>query len=341
MTVDLQPARRATSKDVAASAGVSRSTVSQVLNGDERFPEETRARVRAAAEALNYRPSRAGRALVTGLSDIVVLVVPHATFGPHLQDSVDRITGASATAGMSVVVRFARMQDESTLTSVLDLRPAAVVDFGVFTAQQRERIEGSGTLVVPRRAYVTEGADPDPIDIEIGRIQVRELLRNGPRRLVYAALEDKRLDPFGPPRLDGIRREAQERGLDAPLTPRIPLDIQGATKALTEVRDEAGPVPLGICAYNDDVAIAVVAASRELGLRVPEDVAVIGVDGTTVGQLVSPRLSTVAIDQPFLMDALVQDLATLSTRRADADADARRDEFDLGRVLELVRGETT
>nr|WP_314840784.1 LacI family DNA-binding transcriptional regulator [uncultured Microbacterium sp.] len=339
MTVDARPARRATSKDVAASAGVSRSTVSQILNGDERFPEETRARVRAAAETLNYRPSRAGRALVTGLSDIVVLVVPHATFGPHLQDSVDRITGASATAGMSVVVRFARMHDETTLTSVLDLRPAAVVDFGVFTPQQRDRIDASGTLVVPRRAHVAEGADPDPIDIEIGRIQVRELLRNGSRRLVYAALEDKRLDPFGPPRLEGIRREAQERGLDAPLTPRIPLDIEGAATSLQEVRAEAGPDPLGICAYNDDVAIAVVAASRELGLRVPEDVAVIGVDRTAVGQLVSPRLSTVAIDQPLLMDALVQDLAALSTRRGDADAS--RNELDLRRVLELVRGETT
>lgn len=337
MTVDLQHARRATSKDVAASAGVSRSTVSQILNGDERFPAETRARVRAAAEALNYRPSQAGRALVTGLSDIVVLVVPHATFGPHLQDSVDRITGASA--GMSVVVRFARMQDETTLNSVLDLRPAAVVDFGVFTPDQRARIEASGTFVVPRRAYATEDADPDPIDIEIGRIQVRELLRNGPRRLVYAALDDKRLDPFGPPRLEGIRREAREHGLDMPLTPRIPLDVHGGTRRLREVRDKAGPGPLGICAYNDDVAIAVVAASRELGLRIPEDVAVIGVDRTAVGQLVSPRLSTVAIDQPLLMDALVQDLATLSTRRADAVA--QRNEFDLRRVLELVRGETT
>lgn len=339
MTVDVQPSRRATSKDVAASAGVSRSTVSQILNGDERFPKETRARVRAAADALNYRPSRAGRALVTGLSDIVVVVVPHATFGPHLQDSVDRITGASATAGMSVVVRFARMQDETTLTSVLDLRPAAVVDFGVFTSAQRERIQASGTFIVPRRAYVADGADPDPIDIEIGRIQVRELLRSGPRRLVYAALADKRLDPFGPPRLEGIRREARDRGLDAPLTPRIPLDVGGAVRALKEARDEAGPAPLGICAYNDDVAIAVVAAGRALGLRIPEDVAVIGVDKTAVGQLVSPRLSTVAIDQPLLMDAFVQDLAALAARRADADPE--RYEFDLDRVLELVRGETT
>ncbi|WP_136055752.1 LacI family DNA-binding transcriptional regulator [Microbacterium sp. K24] len=339
MTLEVQPERRATSKDVAARAGVSRSTVSQVLNGDDRFPEETRARVVAAAEALRYRPSRAGRALVTGLSDIVVVVVPNATFGPHLQDSVDRITGATATAGVSVVVRFASIQDESTLTSVLDLRPAAVVDFGVFNPSQRERIEASGTRVVPRRAPVAEGADPDPIDIHIGRIQVRELLRGGPRRLVYAALDDKRLDPFGPPRLDGIRREARERGLEAPLTPRIPLDVDGATAALRAVVAEAGSAALGICCYNDDVAIAAVAACRKLDLRVPEDVAVIGVDKTAVGQLISPRLTTVFVDQPLLMDSLVQELASLSSRRPAPDPSGY--EVDLERVLELVRGETT
>lgn len=339
MTLEVQPERRATSKDVAEKAGVSRSTVSQILNGDDRFPEETRARVVAAAEALRYRPSRAGRALVTGLSDLVVVVVPHATFGSHLQDSVDRITGATATAGISVVVRFASMQDESTLTSVLDLRPAAVVDFGVFTPRQRERIEASGTRVVPRRAPVAEGADPDPIDIHIGRIQVRELLRDGPRRLVYAALDDKRLDPFGPPRLDGIRREALERGLDAPLTPRIPLDVDGATAALTAVLAETGSDAIGICCYNDDVAIAALAACRALRLRVPEDVAIIGVDMTAVGQLISPRLSTVSVDQPLLMDALVQDLADLSARRPKEDSSSS--EPDLDRVLELVRGETT
>jgi DNA-binding LacI/PurR family transcriptional regulator len=339
MTLEVQPERRATSKDVAAKAGVSRSTVSQILNGDDRFPEETRARVVAAAEALRYRPSRAGRALVTGLSDLVVVVVPHATFGPHLQDSVDRITGATATAGISVVVRFASMQDEATLTSVLDLRPAAVVDFGVFNPRQRERIEASGTRVVPRRVPVAEDADPDPIDIHIGRIQVRELLRDGPRRLVYAALDDKRLDPFGPPRLDGIRREVLERGLDAPLTSRIPLDVDGATAALAAMLAETGSSALGICCYNDDVAIAALAACRVLDLRVPEDVAIIGVDKTAVGQLISPRLSTVSVDQPLLMDSVVHDLASLYVRKVTTGPN--RDELDLDRVLELVRGETT
>ena len=338
MTVDVRYARRATSKDVAVAAGVSRSTVSQILNGDDRFPEETRARVLEAAEALHYRPSRAGRALVTGLSDIIIVVVPNATYGPHLQDAVDRLTNATSGEGMSVVVRFANMQDDATLTSVLDLRPAAIVDFGVFSSEQRKRIEAFGTRVVPRQTPIPVDADPDPIDIHVGRIQVRELLRTGPRRLVYAALDDKRLDPFGPPRLDGIEREARERGLDAPLTVRIPLDTDGATAALGAALAEDS-VPLGICCYNDDVAIAVLAAARVLGLRVPADLALVGVDRTAVGQLITPRLSTVSVNQPLIMDTLVRDLAMLATRRPAPDPVPA--ELDLDSVVELVRGETT
>ena len=100
--------KRITSWDVARLAGVSRSTVSQVLNGNhERFPQETRDRVAQAAETLSYRPSRAGRSLVTGLSDLIVVVVPNVTFGRHLQDAVDSIAASTAATGMSVVVRYA------------------------------------------------------------------------------------------------------------------------------------------------------------------------------------------------------------------------------------------
>jgi len=339
MTVEARPLRRATSQDVAASAGVSRSTVSQILNGDTRFPEETRARVLEAAAALHYRPSRAGRALVTGLSDIIVIVVPNATYGPHLQDSVDRVTSSTATTGMSVVVRFATMQDEAALTSVLDLRPTAVVDFGVFTREQRERIEASGTRVAPRRAPGADDPDPDPIDIRIGRVQVGEVVRTGPRRLVYVALDDDRLDPFGPPRLDGIQREALERGLEVPLISRTPLDARGATTALSALIAEAGSTSLGVCSYNDDVAIALLAACRGLGLRVPEDVAIVGVDRSAVGQLISPRLSTVFVDQQLLIDSLLEDLVSLSARRHEPETPPQV--IDLDRVVQLVRGETS
>ena len=125
--------RRPTGWDVAQLSGLSRSTVSQILNGNHlRFTPETRDRVTEAAAALNYRPSRAGRALVTGRSDLIVLAAPNITFGRHLQDAVDQIARTSAADGMSVVVRYAGNDPAATLTTVLDLRPAAVIDLGVF-----------------------------------------------------------------------------------------------------------------------------------------------------------------------------------------------------------------
>ena len=120
---------------------------------------------------------------------------------------------------------------------------------------------------------------------------------------------------------------------------RIPLDTDAATAALRAVLSGADSVPLGICCYNDDVAIAVLAAARSLGLRVPEDLALVGVDRTAVGQLITPRLSTVSVNQPLIMDALVQGLASLSTRRQAPDP--ARPEVDLDSLVKLVRGETT
>lgn len=339
VTAEPRAARRATSTDVARAAGLSRSTVSQILNGNEGFPAATRERVHAAAAALDYRPSRAGRALVTGLADIVVVVVPNATFGPHLQDSVDRITNASAVAGMSVVVRFGNRDEEATLLSVIDLRPAAVVDLGVFSNSQRERIEATGTRVVPRRTPVGPGEDADPVDVLIGRLQVRDLLRSASRRIVYVGLDDGRLDPFGPPRFAGIKREAAAHGMDVSEPVRVPLEFDGAREVLAPLLTNAAADPVGICGYNDDVATAVLAVARDLGLRVPEDVAVIGVDRTAVGQLMSPRLSTVFIDQPLLMDSLVQGLARLGGRRSAEDPPA--EPLDPTQIVHLVRGETT
>ena len=293
-TSDVQTARP-TSWDVARLAGVSRSTVSQVLNGnDERFPQDTRDRVVAAAAELAYRPSRAGRSLVSGVSDLIVVVVPNVTFGRHLQDAVDSIANTSASRGMSVVVRYAGNDISATLSAVLDLRPAAIVDLGVFDEPARLQIERAGIATVPEQRMVAQMIE-NPNHL-IGRLQARHLLEVPGRLLVSALLVDERLDTFGPDRQQGVFDEAAELEAEMPVAIRVPLRLEGAVEALSAVVDAHPGVALGVCCYNDDVAIAIIAAARALGLAVPTDVAVVGVDRTEVGQLIEPRLTTVAVD---------------------------------------------
>lgn len=209
-----QNSSRVTSRDVADLAGLSRSTVSQVLNGyGDRFNEETRNRVTAAAERLNYRPSRAGRALKTGVTDLIVVAVPNITLGTQLQDTVEQITSESARFGMSVFVRYAGSDPAATLAAILDMRPATVVNLRVFTAAELERIEAAGIRVIPSPDLPEDQAANE---ISIGRLQARELLRDPKRRLVYAMLADTRLDLYGPERATGAAEEAASRGVPAP-----------------------------------------------------------------------------------------------------------------------------
>lgn len=305
------PARRATSSDVARRAGLSRTTVSQILNGNvASFPQETRDRVSSAAAELNYRPSRAGRALATGVSDMVVVAIPDTTFGPHLQNAVDQITEASAVLGMSVVVRFAGRDTTATLTSVLDLRPMAVIDFGVFTPEQGRTLEASGSRLVPSIPEAGWYAT-DELDLLIGRLQVREAIRCGKRPAIYAQLEDSRSAPYGEFRLHGVRAECDDLGLPAPVVIRVQLEVDSATDALRAALPAAGEDDVAVCAYNDDVAIAVIAAARGLELGVPTQLGVIGVDHTKLGQLVFPRLTTVHIDLPRIVDGFLRRLASI------------------------------
>jgi DNA-binding LacI/PurR family transcriptional regulator len=333
-------ALRVTALDVARAAGVSRSAVSQILNGNvERFPVETREKVMGAAAALNYRPSRAGRALVTGLSDLIVVTLPNITFGHKMQEVIEKTAARSEALGMSVVVRYAGIDPSATLNAILDLRPAVVLDFGVFDTAVRRAIIAAGIRVYPS-ADIPPGSTALH-DTQIGRLQARELLRVPDRRLVYALLADSRPEPYGPARARGAALEAAARGAPAPTVVRVPLEVRGAQEALAPVlapiHDTGSSV--GVCCYNDEVAIAVLAAARELRLRVPQDVAVVGVDHTEVGQLVSPRLTTVDIDLPAVVGLIVSELDHLRQHSGHEPRPAPAPEPDT--YVSLVMGESS
>ncbi|MCU1516733.1 MAG: LacI family transcriptional regulator [Pseudarthrobacter sp.] len=311
---------------------MSRATVSHVLNGQgSRFPEQTQQKVLKAAAELQYKPSPAGRALVTGRSDILVMVIPNTTFGSNLQDLVDSVSTEAARHGLSVVVRFAGRDAAETLAAILHFRPVAVVDIGVLSPADRETLEATGAAAIPR--YRRPSEPEDDLNFLVGRTMAEELLRDGPRRLAFAALVDERQDPFGPPRYEGMKAAARARGLPTPERLDIPLRLAGATTALKAFAAEGSP--LGVGCYNDDVAIAVLAAGRALGLQTPGDLSVVGVDATDVGQLVSPRLTTVLMQNDALMDRIAADLDELHQKDGTQQFHGPRP------IVKVILGETT
>ena len=287
-----QRSRPATSLDVARRAGVSRSTVSNILNGnDARFPESTRERVLEAAKELAYRPSLAGRSLVSGRSDTVVVLLPNTTFGSNLQDAVDQAVMSTTRFGGNVVVRFAGETPQATIDAIAALRPLAVLSFWNLPGDDLDRLEAAGTVVVGGRPP----AHPDaPLDGGIARLQAEALLRRGTRPLWFAALSDDRQDPYGPARFAALQQFARQQGLPTPRQVAVPLTVPGAIRALSPILEDG--LPAGVACYNDDVAMALLAAARTFDVSVPEDLAVAGVDNTVVGQLWSPPLTTVETD---------------------------------------------
>jgi DNA-binding LacI/PurR family transcriptional regulator len=315
-----------TSADVARRAGVSRSTVSQVLNGHgHRFPVSTRDRVQAAASELGYQPSAAGRALVRGASDIVVVLIPDVTFGPGLQDFLNGLTDELAGNGLTLLLRLASTSAESTEKMITGLRPAVVMSLLPLPGQLRDRIESRGVRLV-------EAGPPGDrnVNVEIGRAQALHLIERGYRQVAYAHLRDERRDSFGDARERGVAQACEQHGLPCPRVVRL---APSAPEAIGQLR--ALGAGLAIACYNDNVAAALLRGCQELGLRVPQDIALAGTDDTPIARLADPAITTFGYALgPAVSQAVRQILAALSAGGQDA---AFPPEFQ----VRLVQGGTT
>ena len=128
------------SADVAAKAGVSRSTVSQILNGHgHRFKPAMVDHVQKVARDLGYRPSMAGRALARGTSDVVITLLPNISLGPRLRELIDRVTEELAEAGKTNLIRLSSgdaLLDEAGLA----VRPAGRGSPAPLTPDQHARL---------------------------------------------------------------------------------------------------------------------------------------------------------------------------------------------------------
>ncbi len=287
-----------TSADVAREAGVSRTTVSYVLNGTgtARISEATAERVRATARRLGYAPSAAARTLRRGRNDLVLCVLPNWPVGPVLDTLLDHLATALAAHGLSTLVHHNR-GPQRLAELWREVTPRAVVGLTRFAPDDERAMHEAGILVV--RTSLDPDCEPGVFAVPqtcIGRLQVDHLAERGHQVLGYAAPMDPRVVEFVERRLAGVRAGCEQRGLPEPVVLDLEAEVASAASAVRAWRAGAGPgggPVTAVAAYNDDVALAVLAGARAEGVAVPGELAVVGVDDVPAARLAAPALTTV------------------------------------------------
>ena len=297
-------ARRATSADVAIAAGVSRATVSYVLNDTpgQSIPDATRERVLDAADQLNYQPSAAARTLRSGTSDIVLFLMPDWPTSEVSTRLIEAVARGLAAHGMTFLSHpLGGSTDFGALWRTVT--PAVVVTDARLAAPEMAALAAAGvahvSIAIDNADQPAAGEVPQE---RIGQLQVEHLVALGHRQLGYAAPDDPRLDVFLHPRLRGARLAAAQLGLND-------LDVRTVGAAVGSgaeaVRAWHGNVT-GVCAYNDDLALAVMAGARDVGVEVPGELSIVGADDTSAGRMARPTLTTVAMGEEEFAGAMVE-----------------------------------
>lgn len=295
--------RRVTSKDVAREAGVSRTTVSYILNSTphQSIPESTRRRVLEVAERLNYTPLASARSLRRGRSDIVILLLPDWPVGPTITSFTEHFAGYLLPHGLTLVTH-AHLRDRPLADLWRALTPAAVVRMGELGAKEDQQLRRArfGVLVEIGDAEDSGATIAFPMR-RMGRLQAEHLAAQGHRRIGYAAPDEDRLRTFRDNRLRGVQDACADLGLDPPDVWNARLDVESAAEAVAHWR-AAGVT--GVCAYNDETAVALLAGLKRRGLAAPGDLAVIGADDVPVARLTDPPLTTVVVDTRRFADVV-------------------------------------
>ncbi|MFF2995467.1 LacI family DNA-binding transcriptional regulator [Streptomyces sp. NPDC057950] len=315
---------RPTSRDVAQAAGVSQAAVSLVL-GEKwrgRVSEATADRVREAARELGYRPNLAARNLRLGRTRTVLLVVPALTteffagvytgaarvasahgFGVVLYPSPEGIGPArdpfgSARAALDGVIASSMAADALTAIRgdqlplvMLDSDPAGSLGAATVNLDIRDGVRqvADHLLALGHRHFLHLGADIASWTFEV---RARELAA----------------------RLDGVPGTRLR-------TARAPISIESSRAAAETALSAPGPRPTALVCDDDNLAAGAYKAARRLGLRVPDDLSVTGLDDLALARAIDPELTTVHLDAELFGERGMEALLAVLDGRTPPEGD--------------------
>lgn len=290
--------RQATIRDVARAARVSVATVSRALNDSGPVHNETRRRVREAAQHLRFTPHGAARSLITSRTNTLGVLLPDL-YGEFFSEIIRGIDRSAQRAGYQLLLSSARnARDEvhvafRAMYGRVDglILMAPDVELAEMFAQRRD-----GTPIVFINSPVTSrDARVLTIDNHGGAYQmVRHMLEHGRQRIAIIRGAERNHDAAE--RLRGYRQALDESGIRRDPRLELPGDFteaagHRAARALLKLR----PRPTAIFAANDAMAIGALSALREEGVVVPDEIAVAGFDDIPIARYVAPPLSSVHV----------------------------------------------
>ncbi|WP_405374771.1 MULTISPECIES: LacI family DNA-binding transcriptional regulator [unclassified Microbacterium] len=287
-----------TIEEVAAAAGVSRSTVSRVVNGSTAVSPTALESVRRAIDALNYVPNRAARSLASRATMAIALVVPEDTtrfFGDPFFAAI--VSGINSRMSRSdYVLNLIIANDDPDDKATAYLRSGAV-DGAIIVSHHTsdtfiDRIAAAVPVVYGGRPVRDRESDyyVDVDNVAGGRLATDHLVSRGHTRI--ATITGPPTMPGGIDRLAGFRASLAEAGLEPVAIEDGNFTADGGAAAMRRILDSGAPFDALFIA-SDLMARGAFAVLARAGIRVPEDVAVVGYDDSPVATTVSPALTTV------------------------------------------------
>ncbi|GGM03168.1 LacI family DNA-binding transcriptional regulator [Dactylosporangium sucinum] len=297
-------------KDVAARAGVSVKTVSNVVNGYAFVTEENRRRVQEAIDHLGYVPNIGARNLRKGRTGFLTLAVPELV-NPYFAELCGLVMSAAARHDWTVLIEQTGGVRDQEMT-VINMAHRSLVDAIILSpidlhpTDLAQAAAGTPLVLLGERALHAPAHHVAIDNVAAATAATRHLVDLGRRRI--AAIGDQP----GRHGTAALRRNGYLGALQAAgITPDPALTVRAeaysraeGAAAMRRLLDLPEP-PDAVFCFNDLLAVGALSAARDRGLSVPGDLAVVGFDGVDEGNYTAPRLTTIAPDKAAIAEAAI------------------------------------
>jgi LacI family transcriptional regulator len=310
--------KRANRTDVARLAGVSAAVVSYVINNGPRpVASATKSRVIAAMAELNYRPNANARALKLARTGVIGLLIRDIT-NPYFSELAQKVQERAHESGYGLMIGNAGregVEETAEFQNMLAREVDGIAVYGIRRPETLAAISASGVKVVSLDWHLESSVIPSVgiDDYGAGRDAVEHLLGHGYKEIgLIAARESQDLREKA---WTDAMAATQDRSHLSQLREYSDFTLQGGYEAALKLIQQPAP-PRAIFASSDVQAFGAIRAIQYLGLRIPDDIAVISVDGTDASAFTYPSLTAVQLPFQKIADYIVDELTSPEAPKA-------------------------